>query len=97
MVLQVHENWKMVAVWLTREEEKDEALHQHLRKLYQEYASRKFKVAEFHSGTESLYELTRDWLLYNRKRTAELENEAEKGPAYPDLSASYSGTLPVQC
>lgn len=97
LVLQEHEDTKLVEVWLSREEEKDEALRRRLKELYQNYRSRKFTVAEYHSGTEPVYELTRDLLLYNRKRIAELENRNEKSSENPNLSAGYSGTLPIQC
>lgn len=97
LVVQVHEDQKLVAVWLTREEKADDALRQHLKKLYQDYSNRKFRVAEFHSGTESLYALTRDLLLYNRRRAAELEAQAEQNAGHPNLSAGYSGSLPIQC
>ena len=41
---------KIVEIWLTQAEQEDEALHQTLQKLYQDYSRRKFKVAQFHSG-----------------------------------------------
>ena len=88
---------KIVEIWLTRAEQEDDDLHQQLQKLYQDYSRRKFKVAQFHSGAGSLYDATRDLLLFNRKRIAEMENRREKSLENPNLSASYYGVLPIQC
>ena len=88
---------KIVEIWLTQAEQEDEALHQTLQKLYQDYSQRKFKIAQFHSGAGSLYNATRDLLLFNRKRIAEMENRREKSLENPNLSASYSGSVPIQC
>lgn len=97
MVLKEHGDMKIVEIWLTREEQEDDALHQTLQKLYQDYSRRKFKVAQFHSGAGSLYDATRDLLLFNRKRIAQMENRREKSLENPNLSASYSGSFPIQC
>lgn len=97
MVLQVHEDMKIVEVWLSHDEEKDETLRQRLKVLYQDFTSWKFKVAEYHSGTEPIYEFTRYLLLYNRKRIAKIEIEREISLENPNISASYSGSFPIQC
>lgn len=97
MVLKEHEDMKIVEIWLTKQEQEDDDLHQQLQKLYQDYSRRKFKVAQYHSGTGSLYDATRDLLLFNRKRIAEMENRREKSLENPNLSASYSGSFPIQC
>lgn len=88
---------RIVEIWLTKQEQKDEALHQTLQKLYQDYSRRKFKVAQFHSGVGLLYDATRDLLVFNRKRIAEMENRREKSLENPNFSASYSGSFPIQC
>ena len=97
MVLKEHEDMKIVEIWLTKQEQEDDDLHQQLQKLYQDYSRRKFKVAQYHSGTGPLYDATRDLLLFNRKRIAEMENRREKSLGNPNLSASYSGSFPIQC
>ena len=74
-----------------------DAAEEEKKKLYQDYSRRKFKVAQFHSGAGSLYDATRDLLLFNRKRIAEIENRREKSLENPNLSASYSGSFPIQC
>ena len=97
MVIKEHEDMKIVEIWLTKQEQEDAALHQTLQKLYQDYSRRKFKVAQFHSGAGSLYDATRDLLLFNRKRIAEMENRREKSLENPNLSAGYSSSFPIQC
>ena len=97
MVIKEHEDMKIVEIWLTKQEQEDAALHQTLQKLYQNYSRRKFMIAQFHSGAGSLYDATRDLLLFNRKRIAEMENRREKSLENPNLSAGYSSSFPIQC
>ena len=97
MVITEHENMKIAEIWLTRAEQEDATLRQGLQKIYEDYSRRKFKVAQFHSGTGPLYDSTIDLLVFNRKRLAEIENAQEKSFGNPNLSTSYSGVVPVQC
>ena len=97
MVIKEHEDMKIVEIWLTKQEQEDAALRQTLQKLYQDYSRRKFKIAQFHSGAGSLYDATRDLLLFNRKRIAQMENRREKSLENPNLSAGYSSSFPIQC
>lgn len=94
MEVRVHEDMKLVEIWLTRQEQADDALREQLQRMYQDYMSRKYMVAQFHSGSVDLYAITRDLLIFNRKRIEELAVAMEKGP---DISTSYSQTLPIQC
>ena len=64
--------------WLTREERDDPAFRESLKPIYQQYKDQKYLVAVFLSGEEDLYQQTRDLLLYNRRRLAEKEVQAEK-------------------
>ena len=96
MVLKEHEDMKIVEIWFTKQEQEDEALHQTLQKLYQDYSRRKFKVAQSHSGAGSLYDATRHKLLFNRRRLPEIENRREKSLEKPNLSAGYSSSFPIQ-
>lgn len=79
MEINVRDSDKIVEVWLTREEKQDLNLRERLKPLYQEYKAKKFLVAVFESGEQNLEELTGGLLVYNRKRTAQLEVEREKG------------------
>lgn len=78
MEIDVRDDMKLVMIWLTRAEVEDTVLRERLETLYAEYKAKKYMVAQFHSGTEDLYEGTRDLLLYNRRRSAELEVQREK-------------------
>ncbi|MBR2121354.1 MAG: hypothetical protein IJ930_00180, partial [Lachnospiraceae bacterium] len=64
---------KRLIIWLTRAESEDENMNESLRPIFREYAARKYLVAVFESGQESLEALTRDLVLYNRVRIHELE------------------------
>lgn len=76
--MEVREQSKIVELWLTREERDDPAFRESLKPIYQEYKEQKYLVAVFLSGEEDLYQQTRDLLLYNRRRQAEKEVQAEK-------------------
>ena len=55
----MRDDMKLVTVWLTRAEQEDLALRERLKEVYAEYKAKKYMVAQFHSGTEDLYEGTR--------------------------------------
>ena len=69
---------KIVELWLTREARDDSAFRESLKPIYQQYKDQNYLVAVFLSGEEDLYQQTRDLLLYNRRRLAEKEVQAEK-------------------
>ena len=94
MEVRVHEDMKLVEVWLTKQDQADNAIREQLQQMYQDYKSRKYMVAQFHSGGTDLYAVTRDLLIFNRKRIEELAVALEKGP---DITSSYCPTLPIQC
>ena len=76
--MEIREQSKIVELWLTREEKNDPAFRESLKPIYQQYKDQKYLVAVFLSGEEDLYQQTRDLLLYNRRRLAEKEVQAEK-------------------
>ena len=94
MEVRVHDDMKLVEIWLTRQEQDDDALRERLQAMYRDYTARKYMVAQFQSGTANLYAVTRDLLLFNRKRIEELAVAQEK---CPDITTSYCPTLPIQC
>lgn len=49
MEVRVHDDMKLVEVWLTRQEQADDALRERLQAIY-----RKHMVAQFHSGAADL-------------------------------------------
>lgn len=97
MEVKVNDDMKLVQIWLTKAEQEDAALGESLRRQYQIYKEKKYMVAQFHSGTEDLYPVTRDLLRYNRKRSAQLEVQREKNMGSPNLSTSYCPGVSVQC
>ena len=78
MRMDICDESKIVELWLTRKERDDPAFRESLKPIYQEYKEQKYLVAVFLSGEEDLYQQTRDLLLYNRRRQAEKEVQAEK-------------------
>ena len=78
MRMEIRDESKIVELWLTREEKDDLAFWESLKPIYQEYKEQKYLVAVFLSGEDDLYQQTRDLLLYNRRRQAEKEVQAEK-------------------
>lgn len=97
MEVKVHQDQKIVEIWLTNREQEDAALRENLRKLYVVWQTRKYTVAQFHSGQDNLYTATHDLLRFNQKRVEELSVRREKRLENPNLSASYCGVLPIQC
>ena len=78
MEINIHDDKKMVEVWLTRAEKQDEALQQELKPLYAQYKKKKYIVAVFESGEQDLYQNTLALLSYNKRRIPELEMMREK-------------------
>lgn len=68
----VHEDCKIVEIWMTRDEKNDPTIQDRLQKLYAEYQKKKYLVAVFQSGRQDLYQNTRDLLAYNKKHSAEM-------------------------
>ena len=69
---------KLVQVWLSQKESRDEALQNRLKPMYAQWKQQKYTVAVFRSGNEDLKESTLALLAYNKKRCAELTVQREK-------------------
>ena len=78
MEINVRDDRKIVEVWLTNEEQQDQAIKESLKPLYQQYKAKKYTVAVFLSGSRDLVEETGALLRYNKKRIAELEVQRER-------------------
>ena len=78
MEIERNEEKKIISVWLTKAESKDEALQNRLKPMYAKWKKEKYLVAVYHSGTEDLYRSTLDLLAYNKKRCAERASKREK-------------------
>ena len=97
MEINVRDDMKLVTIWLTRAEQEDTALRERLKELYADYKAKKYMVAQFHSGTEDLYQGTRDLLIFNRKRIEEIALQREKQATGPDHSGSQPNRRVIQC
>ena len=78
MQIEVLDNKKIVAVWLTRAERSDEAVRARIEGLCREYKPKKYQVAVYKSGSEDLHTSVLDLLAYNKRRIAELDTQREK-------------------
>ena len=81
MQIDVHEDKKLVCVWLTNDESANAAVDEKLKPLYEKYRQKKYTVTVYRSGNQDLGELTGALLRYNRKLFAEREVRAEKQSA----------------
>ncbi len=96
MEVKVDHDRKLVEFWLTKADQEDVSLGEYLRQQYRVCKEKNYMVAQFRSGTEDLYGLTRELLLYNRKRAAQVEIQKEKTGKNPNLSTSYCPGISVQ-
>lgn len=76
--IDVLDNKKIVAVWLTRAERSDEAVRARIEWLCREYKPKKYQVAVYKSGSEDLHTSVLDLLAYNKRRIAEMQVQNEK-------------------
>lgn len=80
MELNVHDNTKIVEIRMTNAEKNDPAVQARLKELYAKYKEKKYTVAVFQSGGSDLYQSTRDLLVYNKRKCAELAAQRAKTP-----------------
>ncbi len=87
MELNVHDNTRIVEVWLTNAEKNDPAVQARLNDLCAKYMEKKFTVAVFHSGGGDLYQNTRELLAYNKRRCAQRSALQAQKPNPPHRAA----------
>ena len=75
MEVELDHGQKLVTVWLTRREQKDEVLQEKMKARYAEWKSRKYTVAVFLSGDRDLREQTSALVCYNQRRSAQMAGE----------------------
>ena len=78
MEIHVRDDRKIAEVWLTKEEQQDQAVRETLKPLYQQYRVKKYTVAVFLSGDKDLTEETGALLRRAKRRSAELEVQRER-------------------
>ena len=76
--IDVLDDKKIVAVWLTRAEDANETVRARIDGLCREYKPRKYQVAVYKSGREDLHTSVLDLLAYNKRRIAEMQVQNEK-------------------
>ena len=76
--IDVLDDKKIVAVWLTRAEDANEAVRARIDGLCREYKPRKYQVAVYKSGREDLHTSVLDLLAYNKRRAAGLQVQRGK-------------------
>ena len=83
--IDVFDNQKIVAVWLTKAERGDERVREKLRELRAKYKAKKYTVAEYQSGDGDLHTSIYELLRYNKLRVAERETERAKAAQERDV------------
>ena len=83
--IDVFDNQKIVAVWLTKAERNDERVREKLRELRADYKAKKYTVAEYQSGEGDLHTSIYELLRYNKLRVAERETERAKAAPERDV------------
>ena len=74
----VHDDMKLVEIWLTKAESDDDAFRRKLEPIFAEYKKKKYRVVVFSSGKGDMLELTKDLLKHNLELSVRKELEAEK-------------------
>ena len=74
----VHNDMKLVEIWLTKAESDDDAFRRKLEPIFAEYKKKKYRVVVFSSGKGDMLELTKDLLKHNLELSVRKELEAEK-------------------
>ncbi len=65
MKININDNEKMVDIWLTKSESKDDSVKAMLKEQFAAYKQKKYTVFVFYSGTESLTEQAAALLKHN--------------------------------
>ena len=74
----VHDDMKLVEIWLTKAESDDDVFRRKLEPIFAEYKKKKYRVAVFSSGKGDMLELTKDLFKHTLEVNAKKELEAEK-------------------
>ena len=74
----VHDDMKLVEIWLTKAESDDDVFRRKLEPIFAEYKKKKYRVVVFSSGKGDILELTKDLLKHNLELSVRKELEAEK-------------------
>ena len=88
MQIDVHDDKKLVCIWLSHKEaDQMDKTDEHLKPLYEKCKKLKYHVAVYQSGHEDAIELLTELYVYNRKLSAEREVQEEKEQAMTERQA----------
>lgn len=73
MEMIVRDGHQMVEIWLTNAEKKDSELRASLKTIYHFFKKKNYLVAVYESGEKNLCENVSALLIYNKRRSAEME------------------------
>lgn len=71
MRIEIDQEKKLAAFWLTRQERDDQGLQDRLKQSYDAYRKEGYAIVVYYSGAGSLLEHTTNLLLSNRKAASE--------------------------
>lgn len=91
--INIHEDKKVVDVWLTKAEKHDENVSAQLKQLYAKYKNTEYTVAVFESGSKDLYQQTLDLCLYNRNRMAAAQVYRERMAQSPCIETNMDSVI----
>jgi hypothetical protein len=74
----VHDDMKLVEIWLTKAESDDDVFRRKLEPIFAEYKKKKYRVVVFSSGKGDMLEFTKDLLKHNLELSVRKELEEEK-------------------
>ena len=72
MIVDVKDTEKMVTIWLTHQDQADARIKETIKRISEEYRSKKYLVGVFLSGEEDLLEQTSGLLCHNQQAVNEM-------------------------
>ena len=93
MEINIHEDKKVVDVWLTKAEKHDENVSAQLKQLYAKYKNTEYTVVVFKSGSKDLYQGTLNLCRYNRNRMAAAQIYRERMAPKPCVEADMDAVV----
>ena len=87
MRIVVHNEKRIISIWLSKSESADAELNSRLLGFCDDFKKHEYTLAVFRSGSGNLEELTGSLLKYNRALMVEQEVKAEKKSLLPPSAA----------
>ena len=80
MEMNVHENARLVEIWIPAGQKDNPHIQARLKDIYATYKSNHYTVAVFHSGSGDLYQNISNLLAYNKRHNAALSVQQTSSP-----------------